>query len=142
MRSAWQDCPDIYGANTEKRCVGCGAPLKGRQRVWCSGDCETLFWQNHQWGMARAVVLVRDHKRCRRCGTTGTRVWQYQTWLGTDKSFSYKETLEVNHIIPVMGRHGQSGCHHHLDGLETLCHDCHVDETNRQFKRGRYADEH
>lgn len=43
--------------------------------------------------------------------------------------------LEVNHKVPILGRHGQFGCHHHLDGLETLCHACHVAETARQFGR-------
>lgn len=43
--------------------------------------------------------------------------------------------LEVNHIEPILGRHGQNGCHHHLEGIETLCHACHVTETNRQFGR-------
>lgn len=41
--------------------------------------------------------------------------------------------LEVNHITPIMGRHAEFGCHHHLEGLETLCHRCHVQETARQF---------
>jgi hypothetical protein len=30
-------------------------------------------------------------------------------------------TLQVHHKTPVLGRHGIFGCHHHLDGLETLC---------------------
>jgi hypothetical protein len=41
--------------------------------------------------------------------------------------------LEVNHKVPILGRHGQSGCHHHLDGVETLCRRCHLVETARQF---------
>jgi len=41
--------------------------------------------------------------------------------------------LEVNHKIPIMGKHAQFGCHHHLDRLESLCHRCHVRVTARQF---------
>jgi len=43
--------------------------------------------------------------------------------------------LEVNHIEPRRGRGYHSGCHHHLENLETLCRPCHTDETNRQ-RRG------
>jgi hypothetical protein len=39
---------------------------------------------------------------------------------------------EVNHKDPLVGRGYHQGCHHHLDGLETLCHPCHVVETTRQ----------
>lgn len=133
MRAAWESCPDIFGRNTEKRCVGCGATLTGRQRIWCGGDCATLFWQNHQWGSARQAALVRDRHRCTNCGSSGVRKWQLVGWNG--KLWGYKESLEVNHKVPVMGRHATNGCHHHLDGLETLCHSCHVAETNRQFGR-------
>lgn len=44
-----------------------------------------------------------------------------------------RRQLEVNHLVPILGRHGEFGCHHHLDGLETLCHTCHLQETARQF---------
>lgn len=46
----------------------------------------------------------------------------------------YMDTrLEVNHIVPILGKHAQPGCHHHLDGVETLCHGCHVRTTAQQF---------
>lgn len=47
-----------------------------------------------------------------------------------------RHRLEVNHKHPVLGRHSQSGCHHHLDGLETLCHACHLDTTAAQRAAG------
>jgi len=37
--------------------------------------------------------------------------------------------LEVNHIEPAAGRHGQLSCVHHLDNLETLCLPCHKEHT-------------
>lgn len=38
-------------------------------------------------------------------------------------------SLEVDHIVPVLGKHATPGCHHHLDGLRTLCSDCHAKRT-------------
>lgn len=49
--------------------------------------------------------------------------------------------LEVNHKVPILGRHAEYGCHHHPDGLETLCHPCHVAETARQFGHRTAAEE-
>lgn len=44
--------------------------------------------------------------------------------------------LEVNHIDPCLGAHKDNSCAHHLEGLEVLCHRCHVAETNRQRRAG------
>lgn len=52
-------------------------------------------------------------------------------WRWTSSS-----AMEVNHRVPVLGRHGENGCHHHQDGIETLCHGCHVDVTNAQRRNG------
>lgn len=41
--------------------------------------------------------------------------------------------VEVNHKEPVLGKHGETGCWHHQDGLEVLCRRCHLAETARQF---------
>jgi hypothetical protein len=43
--------------------------------------------------------------------------------------------LEVNHKEQVWGKHGVAGCHHHVDGLETLCRPCHKKVTAAQRKR-------
>jgi 5-methylcytosine-specific restriction endonuclease McrA len=40
--------------------------------------------------------------------------------------------LEVNHTTPRRGQGYPTGCHHHLDLLETLCRACHASETARQ----------
>lgn len=47
--------------------------------------------------------------------------------------------FEVDHIVEIRGKHGQAGCHHHLDGLRTLCSVCHGKKT-AAFARTR-ADE-
>jgi hypothetical protein len=40
--------------------------------------------------------------------------------------------LEVNHVVPCIGKHGQLSCAHHLDNLETLCLSCHRTVTSAQ----------
>lgn len=47
--------------------------------------------------------------------------------------------LEVNHKVPCLGAHKVNSCAHHLDGLVTLCHPCHLRETNRQRRAGLLA---
>ncbi|MCU1454052.1 MAG: 67, gp67 [Acidimicrobiales bacterium] len=60
------------------------------------------------------------------------RLWQGPAW----RSFVQACELEVNHVEPRLGRGYQAGCHHHLDGLETLCHRCHVQVTSAQHALG------
>lgn len=101
------------------RCNWCGGPLRGRRRRWCSDEHSRAYAVNHFWTDARHAALRRDEYTCQvpGCGS--------------------RSRLEVNHRTPVLGRHAEAGCHHHLDGLETLCHDHHVDETCRQFGKTR-----
>lgn len=134
----YSDCPAMFGENKERRCVGCGKQLEGRSRVWCWGNCQDLWQVNHVWQMAspyaqqdplrrRPGRLIQGRWRavCARCGSRGnSRIWA--------------SPLETNHKEPILGRHAEVGCHHHQEGLEVLCHGCHVDETNRQFGRGKY----
>lgn len=121
-------CPFLLG-DPPRSCKLCAKPLSGRMRVWCSQACESDFYRNHLWSSAReaarARVAVFDDPdgfgwRCERCS------------LLTLKP-------EVNHKTPILGRHGQSGCHHHQDGLEVLCHRCHLDVTAAQRARGWVA---
>jgi hypothetical protein len=71
------------------------------------------------WSVAREAAKKRDNWTCVRpdCGR--------RRMAG----------LEVNHVVPILGRHAEVGCHHHLDGLETLCHDHHLITTAEQFGR-------
>lgn len=71
----------------------------------------TPFGDNHWWSAARKAAKKRDRYACRLCGARrrdGAK-------------------LQVHHIVPCEGRHSVSGCHHHVDGLVTLCEDCHHD---------------
>ena len=97
-----------------RRCFLCGRwPISTRRHHWCSDACGDLWYRNHQWGGARLAALRRDQYKCVR-------------------DPEHRSMKEVNHIDPRNGRGYHEGCHHHLAGLETLCHPCHVAETTRQ----------
>jgi 5-methylcytosine-specific restriction endonuclease McrA len=103
-------------------CWWCGTALTGRQVYWCgSGEhrpCEREWRQLHDWTTARTAAMARAGGRCLRCGARAD---------------------EVNHRTPLVGRGYHSGCVHHPDNLEPLCHDCHTAETTRQLYERRQA---
>lgn len=114
-------CPLAAGA-APFGCDQCGKQLTGRRGRWCNVTCAATFYKNHRWSLARKAAIRRDGGKCVRCG-------------GHDG-------LEVNHIVPLGsvegfdGDRGAESCLHHLDGLETLCHDCHVGVTRQQRADG------
>lgn len=97
-------------------CRWCNGLLSGRQKLWCSRSCAWSAYSEHCWHDARKYVLRRDLFMCVRCAS--------------------KVKLEVNHKVPVLGKHNENGCFHHTVGLEVLCHKCHVVETKRQRDAG------
>jgi 5-methylcytosine-specific restriction endonuclease McrA len=112
-------------------CAWCGDPLPKRARRWCTAHRFT-YAENHSWTWAREAIkreasvadvvpaapyLVHGPYGCSRCGRVVDRI-------------------EVNHRVPILGRHDEAGCHHHLDGLEALCRECHRQETAAQRARG------
>lgn len=142
------DCRLAFGDNPDRRCAWCGTPLAGRRRRWCRDECELDFRRNHDWGSDRNAALGRDGHRCRRCGASWAEVEAWRAFVlavtaptPDDRrealDIAWRWRLEVNHVEPIRGRHGTFGCHHHLDGLETLCRPCHLDETARQFGHRR-----
>ncbi len=102
-------------------CDWCGKPLAGRKQRWCSALCVAAYRNNHLWTYARKAAVRRD-RGCVVCGS--------------------HNGLEVNHIRPLGsvkwfdGNRGRASCLHHLDGLETLCHQHHVEVTRRQRSEG------
>ena len=120
-------------------CAWCAAALPPRRRTWCSDRCGELFWANHWWSVARTAVKRRDRYRCRRCGARGPKRPSLATFASRPKYLAAMRAwraakkitrLEVNHIDPAAGRHGQLSCVHHLDNLETLCMSCHKVHTS------------
>lgn len=112
------ECELAFGDNPDRLCAWCGTALEGRRRRWCSDNCSNAWANNHAWTSARETARRRDGRRCVRpdCPTP-------------------QQSIEVNHKVPCLGKHGQNSCVHHLDGLETLCRPHHLEETRRQFGR-------
>lgn len=108
------ECSLLVHANTPGACDWCGKTLTGRQTRWCSHAHSLEYMQQHRWSWAR-----RESKR---------RAW----WQCTREGCTERTHLEVNHIIPRMGAGYGFGCWNHLDNLETLCHDHHVEVTRQQ----------
>lgn len=138
--SRWQGSPE--------RCRWCDELVVG-DLPWCSNLCEDDYRRNHWWDLARYAALTRDGERCVRCGLGPTTVaearlllrglipmsavraaelWSSPRWA----QFALACSVEVNHIDPRRGRGYHSGCGHHLQNLETLCHRHHVEITASQ----------
>jgi len=98
--------------------LSCNKPLPPRRRKWCSDKCVKYYRRivdnNHDWNSARKAAKKRDGYKCVKCGK------------------GKEAKLEVNHKTPLVGSGYGFSCNHHLDGLETLCHSCHVEVTNEQ----------
>ena len=110
-------CPMKSTEKAKGLCWRCEQPLPKYHRKWCSQDCALWYANNHSWSFVRLAALKRDGK-CVRCGSTNQ--------------------LEVNHIVPRNGQGYGPGCWHHLEGLETLCHECHVKVTTEQRRSAKY----
>lgn len=119
----YRACPLSRWTGDPAGCRWCGGPLPEGRARFCRPQCTDEATWNHEFngdGGARATARRRDRYACRRCGSS------------TD--------LEVHHAVePALGRHEQPGCHHHLDGLVTLCRTCHQAETNQQRRAGQFG---
>jgi hypothetical protein len=122
----------------EGACAWCATSLPPRRRTWCSDRCGDAFWANHWWSVARRRAKRRDKYRCKSCGvrapkrpvkatfrTHAAYLKAMRTWRAEKRI----ARLEVNHIVPCVGKHGELSCAHHLDNLETLCPTCHKRHT-------------
>lgn len=155
-----QACTLTTYEGAERTCRWCGGPLSGRQQRWCGQPCVDAYLENHDWNTASKAAKRRDGV-CTACGETGDTTdlrawgaflrWAYavqgrhmspltepgRTIRRLFEHEALQRRLETDHIEPILGRHGQGGCHHHLDGLRTLCHRCHLAATAEQFGRTR-----
>ncbi len=123
-------------------CWRCGKELPPRRRHWCSDECGQWWWRNHDWNGARDAALKRDNYYCQKCGVDGYPITERVVWSAIPKRqfrticgrTMFPVKLEVNHIVPRDGLGYGQGCHHHQEGLETLCQNCHLVVTARQRK--------
>jgi hypothetical protein len=113
---------------------------------WCSVGCADAHHRNHWWDLARLTALARDDARCIECGrgpasvsegkfllralismsaVEAARLWSSGAW----QRFALDCQVEVHHVVPRAGAGYGSGCHHHVDGLVTLCHRHHAEIT-------------
>lgn len=107
----------------------CGNPLPRKKngeisaaRVWCEPKCADRVMDQHSWTGARHAALKRNRQadeglHCERC-LRGFGDW--------------RDTPEVNHIIPLVGADRVWTCANHEDNLEVLCHSCHLIVTAEQ----------
>lgn len=114
----------------EGLCVWCGAELPRRCKVLCSQDCRDAATANHFWNAARWRML-RGNPTCAVCGRAENEL------LAQRPSWARGAVLEVDHREPILGRHGEAGCHHHLDGLQVLCTEHHREKTTIDVRRIR-----
>ena len=98
-------------------CQVCCALLSGRQTVFCSQKCERWWRNNHVWRWARRAARRKHRYVC--------------TVPGCEKNRA-EHTLEVNHIVPLVGAGYGVSCLHHQTNLELLCTEHHQAVTNRQ----------
>lgn len=137
-----RQCPLSRWHGDPARCRWCNRPAVAGHH-WCGSPCEDEYRTNHWWDIARYAALARDGHRCVRCGmgpdtvsqakrvlalvgglgpVDAAHLWHTEAWRWVELDAS----VEVHHVKPRLGRGYGSGCHHHLDGLETLCHHHHV----------------
>lgn len=134
-------CPLMRWDGDPARCRWCDGPLPPRRRRWCSDECNNAYGRNHMWAPARGAALRRDGPYARDGGGRGDDGWRC-AWPGCPGTAALRArgltgAVEVDHIEPILGRHGEFGCHHHLEGLQTLHVVCH--ELKHHGARSRYA---
>lgn len=81
-----------------------------------------------EWWRALAVASLLAGQEPRHYSPLSPLGRMHERW-------SLDHRLEVDHVEPCLGRHSTPGCHHHLSGLRTLCHRCHLRVTAEQFGR-------
>lgn len=119
-------------------------------KYWFSEACVHEWKIRNQQAYARHQVFLRDKGVCQYCGRD-TEKERQDHWLavrkivGCHKSYDvvvrrvfydpphpdHKNRWQADHIVPVVEGGGQCG----LDGLRTLCTDCHVQETRKLARR-------
>lgn len=121
-------------------CGWCSKKLTGRQKKWCSRHCNRMFIANHRWTQARAAALKEAGAfyLCKNAEIVLAEggVMEAVSGPAWPECVVFTDKPEVNHMVPVRGKHGTWGCHHHQTGLEVLCRPCHLAATAKQREEG------
>lgn len=153
-RRRWcsDDCSDAYSRNHAWTSARAAAIARDRvcQRCGSTGRAPGWFWFVFLEAVCPRPELPRLAEWCRENGWYPDHVeardawrahvarleapWERARQLAWDAQ--RRAGLEVNHKVPCLGAHKESSCAHHVDGLEVLCHPCHVRETARQRAAG------
>lgn len=85
-------------------------------------------WRDRQWPdvWESADAALRESLRRAYDAHRARLALPHETVAREAAEAAQRYRLEVHHVRPVGGRHSIDGCHHHLSGLRTLCHQCHV----------------
>lgn len=87
-------------------CFWCGAELKGKLKRYCYGHMKE-YYNRFNWGYASWEAKERANWMCENCGRkTGS--------------------LEVHHIIPLLGEPRFFSAYNLAWNLIAFCHECHL----------------
>ena len=119
-------------------CRGCGKPLSGRRKAWCSDDCRISTLIRYGIGV-RDAVFDRDHGICARCGLSTDLLERALREIRA--KFSRGKARDIALLLGLNPDRATHWDAHHktaviegggaatLDGFETLCERCHKAET-------------
>lgn len=97
-------------------CWYCGGELPKRRRRWCCDACRDVYYETWNWHFSSIACVERSDHCCANCHRKENYKWKQE-----------QVSLEVHHIIPMVG---QDRSWHELnrpDNLICLCHDCHME---------------
>ncbi len=136
----------VLHGRTRGQCTWCGGPVGKRRSTWCSQACVEAWRDEHDWGHIRKRVRRRDRGVCARCGCDTElqrRIVRYivrdfrgperaalARLLGLHPTDWYRDQWEANHRVA-----RKDGGDNSLDNLETLCWECHRQESAAQQTR-------
>lgn len=143
---AWTGAREAAKKRDGRRCVRCGVDpdeTYGQGMAWRQFvefvTARPSFPNLSQWAKEHGFTIDAQTRGQVRLAWLSARALALRPWIeAADSLHRWARTLqlEVNHKAPVLGRHAEFSCLHHVDGLETLCHRCHVQETNAQRAAG------
>lgn len=152
----WIDFSNL-DANGNKICRWCKTPLTGRRKSICSDKCQTEIEIRCNPSFARLLVYRRDKGICNTCNLDTEKLRKImrklefklcEKFISKERKTLLKHRInkilvkynwfklnkhawEMDHIVPV--RDAKEVCG--LEGLQTLCLECHKEKTSRMLRK-------